>query len=160
MRILIKNGYIVSMASEVRKGDILIEDDRIARIGNIDCDADKIIDATNKIVMPGLINAHTHVGMSLFRGYADEDELNEINTPVLEGFINAVINLNGDANGYTETRPESYEESPYTITNEGNVITITAKDGFDIETVKLISINGANYVGFTADGGKIVITIA
>lgn len=92
--------------------------------------------------------------------YADEDELNEINTPVLEGFINAVININGDANGYTETRPESYEESPYIITNEGNVITITAKDGFDIETVKLISINGANYVGFTADGGKIVITIA
>lgn len=75
MRILIKNGYIVSMASEVRKGDILIEDDRIARIGTIDCEVDKIIDATNKIVMPGLINAHTHVGMSLFRGYADEDEL-------------------------------------------------------------------------------------
>ena len=75
MRILIKNGYIVSMASDIRKGDILIEDDRIARIGIIECDADKIIDATNKIVMPGLINAHTHVGMSLFRGYADEDEL-------------------------------------------------------------------------------------
>ena len=75
MRILIKNGYRVSMASDIRKGDILIEDDRIKRIGIIDCDADKIIDATNKIVMPGLINAHTHVGMALFRGYADEDEL-------------------------------------------------------------------------------------
>lgn len=75
MRILIKNGYIVSMVSEIRKGDILIEDDRIKRIGIIDCEADKIIDATNKIVMPGLINAHTHVAMSLFRGYADEDEL-------------------------------------------------------------------------------------
>lgn len=75
MKILIKNGYIVSMVSEIKKGDILIEDDRIKRIGNIDCEADKIIDATNKIVMPGLINAHTHVGMSLFRGCADEKEL-------------------------------------------------------------------------------------
>ena len=75
MRILIKNGYIVSMVSEIKKGDILIEDDRIKRIGNIDCEADKVIDATNKIVMPGLINAHTHVGMSLFRGCADEKEL-------------------------------------------------------------------------------------
>ena len=75
MRILIKNGYIVSMVSDIIKGDILIEDNRIKRIGNIDCEADKIIDATNKIVMPGLINAHTHVAMSLFRGYADEDEL-------------------------------------------------------------------------------------
>lgn len=75
MKILIKNGYVVSMATDIKKADILIEDDRIKRIGYIDCEADKVIDATNKIVMPGLINAHTHVGMSLFRGYADEDEL-------------------------------------------------------------------------------------
>ncbi|MBQ9280392.1 MAG: amidohydrolase [Clostridia bacterium] len=75
MRILIKNGYIVSMVSAVRRGDILVENDRIARIGNIDCEADRVIDATGKIVMPGLINAHTHVGMSLFRGCADEHEL-------------------------------------------------------------------------------------
>lgn len=75
MKILIKNGYIVSMVSEIKKGDILIEDDRIKRIGNIDCEVDRVIDATNKIVMPGLINAHTHVGMSLFRGCADEKEL-------------------------------------------------------------------------------------
>lgn len=75
MKILIKNGYIVSMASEIKKGDILIEDDRIKRIGSIDCEADRIIDATDKIVMPGLINAHTHVAMSLFRGYADEETL-------------------------------------------------------------------------------------
>lgn len=77
MKVLIKNGYIVSMATEIHKGDILIEDDRISRIGMIECDVDKVIDATNKIVMPGLINAHTHVGMSLFRGYSDESELME-----------------------------------------------------------------------------------
>lgn len=75
MKIIIKNGYVVSMVSSIKKADILIEDDRIKRIGFVDCDADKVIDATNKIVMPGLINAHTHVGMSLFRGNADEDEL-------------------------------------------------------------------------------------
>lgn len=75
MKILIKNGYVVSMASEIKRADILVEDDRIKKIGYIDCDVDKIIDATNKIVMPGLINAHTHVGMSLFRGVADEQEL-------------------------------------------------------------------------------------
>lgn len=75
MKILIKNGYVVSMVSEIKRADILVEDDRIKKIGYIDCDVDKIIDATNKIVMPGLINAHTHVGMSLFRGVADEEEL-------------------------------------------------------------------------------------
>lgn len=77
MKILIKNGYVVSMARDIVKADLLIEDGRIAFIGNSDGIADKIIDATNKVVMPGLINAHTHVPMSIFRGYSDELSLHE-----------------------------------------------------------------------------------
>lgn len=57
MRILIKNGYVVSMVSDIKKADILIEDDRIKKIGIINEEVDKVIDATNKAVMPGLINA-------------------------------------------------------------------------------------------------------
>ncbi|MCL1829776.1 MAG: amidohydrolase family protein, partial [Oscillospiraceae bacterium] len=34
--------------------------------------ADKIIDAGGSIVMPGLCNTHTHIGMTLLRGYADD----------------------------------------------------------------------------------------
>lgn len=75
MRILIKNGYIVSMVSDIKKADILIEDDRIKKIGIINEEVDKVIDATNKAVMPGLINAHIHSAMSVFRGYNDELEL-------------------------------------------------------------------------------------
>lgn len=77
MKILIKNGYVVSMVSDVVKTDLLIEDGKIAFIGNADVEADKVIDATDKIVMPGLINAHTHVPMSIFRGYSDELTLND-----------------------------------------------------------------------------------
>ncbi len=74
MKTLIKNGYIVSMVSDVQKADVLIEDDRIALIGHADeSTADKVIDATDKVVMPGLINSHTHVAMSLFRGYSDDE---------------------------------------------------------------------------------------
>lgn len=75
MKILIKNGYVVSMVSDIKVADVLIEDDRIAKIGTINEEADKVIDATGKVVMPGLINAHTHMPMSLFRGYSDELEL-------------------------------------------------------------------------------------
>ena len=75
MRILIKNGYVVSMVSDIKQADILIEDGRIKKIGIVNEDADKIIDASNMAVMPGLINAHTHLAMSLFRGYSDELEL-------------------------------------------------------------------------------------
>lgn len=75
MRILIKNGYVVSMVSDIKKADILIEDDRIKKIGIINEEADKVIEASNMAVMPGIINAHTHLPMSIFRGYSDELEL-------------------------------------------------------------------------------------
>ena len=74
MKTLIKNGYVVSMVSKIEKTDVLIEDDRIKFIGQTNEEnVDKVIDATNKVVMPGLINCHTHVGMSVFRGYSDDE---------------------------------------------------------------------------------------
>lgn len=75
MSILIKNAYIVTMVSPVSKADLYIEGNRIAEIGIIDKKADIVIDGTGKVIMPGLVNGHTHVGMSLFRGYSDELEL-------------------------------------------------------------------------------------
>lgn len=75
--ILIKNAYIASMVSPISKADLLIEGNRISEIGIIDRDADKVIDATGKVIMPGFINAHAHSAMSLFKGYSDDLELME-----------------------------------------------------------------------------------
>ena len=79
MRILIKNATLVSMdenREQVEKNiDILIEENIISKIAKnilIDVTRDtKIIDASNKVVMPGLINAHAHVPMSIFRETVD-----------------------------------------------------------------------------------------
>jgi len=53
--------------------------------------ADKIIDAHGGIIMPGLINAHTHLSMSLFRGLADDlaldDWLNKYIFPAEHRFV-------------------------------------------------------------------------
>ncbi len=62
MKILIKRGRLI----EPEKGideifDILIEDGKIKKIGNISENADKIIDAEGKIVTPGLIDMHVHL---------------------------------------------------------------------------------------------------
>jgi 5-methylthioadenosine/S-adenosylhomocysteine deaminase len=78
MSILIKNGTIVTMnsAREILNGDVLVEKDIISRVG--DCSgvkADVIINAAGKMVIPGLIQTHVHLGQVLFRGMADDMEL-------------------------------------------------------------------------------------
>lgn len=39
--------------------------------------AKRVIDGTNKLIMPGLINSHTHTAMTLLRGYADDKVLQD-----------------------------------------------------------------------------------
>ena len=79
--ILIKNATIINPLgngkTEEKNADVLIVEDKIAEIGNAidESNAEKIIDATDKILMPGLVNTHTHISMSLLRGIADDLEL-------------------------------------------------------------------------------------
>ncbi len=84
MKILIKNCNLISVSNQraqYEEGmDILIEGNKIKAIDmNIIEECDKVIDATNKIVMPGLINTHSHIPMSIFRetidGYKTQDWL-------------------------------------------------------------------------------------
>ena len=81
MKTLIKNGMVISMDSKkdmYTYEDIVIEDDKIIFVGNNYAgDYDKKIDASGKIVMPGLINCHTHLGMSIFRATNDNYPLNK-----------------------------------------------------------------------------------
>jgi len=77
-KLLIKNGTIVTMnrKREIINGDILIEDDVIKEMGkDLKIDADHIINASGKVVIPGLIQTHIHLTQALYRGQADDMEL-------------------------------------------------------------------------------------
>lgn len=70
MKTLIKNGSVV-LKDEVRKCDLLIEDDKIAAIGENLGKADKVIDAAGKTVIPGIIDMHVHLREPGFEGKED-----------------------------------------------------------------------------------------
>jgi 5-methylthioadenosine/S-adenosylhomocysteine deaminase len=61
--------------SVYQPGYIVIEDDRLAELGPQDQLArrhfDHTVDLSRRLVMPGLVNAHTHTPMTLFRGHAE-----------------------------------------------------------------------------------------
>jgi 5-methylthioadenosine/S-adenosylhomocysteine deaminase len=74
---LIRNATIITMGpDEILRGDIYLQDNRIVKIG--DCGGLKtetVIDATDKIVIPGFVQTHIHLCQTLFRGTADDMEL-------------------------------------------------------------------------------------
>ncbi|MEQ1875488.1 MAG: amidohydrolase family protein [Bdellovibrionia bacterium] len=77
MKRLIKNGLIVTMNKkrDVFQGDILVEGNKITRIEDKITDVQgsvEITDAADQFVIPGLIQAHTHLVQTLMRGEADD----------------------------------------------------------------------------------------
>lgn len=62
MSLLIKNGTLVTAKSEF-KADIFVEDDKITAIGeNLNYDAEEVVDASNKLIFPGGVDEHVHLG--------------------------------------------------------------------------------------------------
>ncbi len=78
MKTLIKNGYLITVdASDTcGEGCVLVENDTILYAGPEENapqeKADRVIDAQGGIIMPGFVNTHTHVPMTMMRGYADD----------------------------------------------------------------------------------------
>lgn len=75
MDLIIRNGFVRGADGEFARKDIAIINDRIDAIadeGNINESAKREVDAKGGFVIPGLVNTHTHLGMTLLRGYADD----------------------------------------------------------------------------------------
>ncbi|GGF59912.1 5-methylthioadenosine/S-adenosylhomocysteine deaminase [Paenibacillus albidus] len=77
--LLIKNAEIITMnqREEIITGDIRIKDTLIVEIGSglMPHGDERVIDATNRTVIPGFIQTHIHLCQTLFRGKGDDLEL-------------------------------------------------------------------------------------
>ena len=70
--ILIKNGCLLDPTLSCEQRDILIQDDYITQVApNITFQADTFINASNKVILPGLISAHTHTFNTPLRGLTE-----------------------------------------------------------------------------------------
>src|SRR5688572_17786699 len=73
MKTLIKNGMLIT-ATESFKADILMEDEKIARIGlNLEIDSDLQIDASGKLILPGGVDPHVHLDLPMFNTVSSDD---------------------------------------------------------------------------------------
>lgn len=78
--LVIIGGIVVTMDAERRvfsPGMIVVDDGAIVEVGDVreNIDAREILEVSEHAVVPGLINAHTHLPIVLFRGLADDLEL-------------------------------------------------------------------------------------
>ena len=76
--LLIKNGWIVDGSGAPRfRGDVGVCGDRITAVGQLDGDAQILIDANGKIVSPGFIDVHTHSDSSPFSSEECESKVQQ-----------------------------------------------------------------------------------
>jgi dihydropyrimidinase len=92
MKVLIKNGRVVTAVDDY-SADILIEDDKVAVIGRqLDMEADRTIDASGKLVIPGGIDPHTHMELP-FGGTSASDDFRTGTIAAAHGGTTTIIDF-------------------------------------------------------------------
>jgi dihydropyrimidinase len=92
MRTLIRNGRVVTAVDDY-KADILIEDETVSTIGaKLDVEADRVIDAAGKLVIPGGIDPHTHMELP-FGGTESSDDFRTGTIAAAHGGTTTIIDF-------------------------------------------------------------------
>ena len=92
MSVLIKGGRVVT-AADSTVPDVFVEGERVSLIGaSLDVNADTVIDATGKLVLPGAIDPHTHLDMP-FGGTTSADDFESGTIAAAHGGTTTVVDF-------------------------------------------------------------------
>ena len=92
MRTLIRNGRVVTAVDDY-KADILIDGETVSTIGaKLDVEADRVIDAGGKLVIPGGIDPHTHMELP-FGGTESSDDFRTGTIAAAHGGTTSIIDF-------------------------------------------------------------------
>ncbi|WP_042331876.1 amidohydrolase [Desulfosporosinus orientis] len=123
-KLCIKNGLIKTMAGQEFKGDILIDGAKIAALGESlagDVPEDtEIIDAEGCLVLPGMIDAHCHVGIGEEIYRWEGEDFNEMTDPVTPD-MRAIDGINPEDEGFRDARLGGVT-AVFTVPGSANVV--------------------------------------
>ena len=153
--LIIKNGRVIDPANNIDKtGDVLIVDGKIAEVGKVEESQQTVIDASGRLVTPGLIDIHVH-----FREPGDEEEETIASgsaAAVAGGFTSVVCMPNTNPPIENETDVE-YIHRKGRKARKTHVYTMgaitKARQGVELAEMGFMAEAGA--VGFTDDGSGI-----
>jgi N-acyl-D-amino-acid deacylase len=112
--VLIKNATIVDGVNKAYRGSIGIKGERISAIGNVSGDAEKVVNATGLIAMPGFVDPHSHAdGSLLFYPKAESAVMQGCTTVVAGQCGGSPAPLNEYMRPPMVLIDEIFEQSPY-----------------------------------------------
>jgi 5-methylthioadenosine/S-adenosylhomocysteine deaminase len=109
--LIITHAHVITMnvtRDIIEDGAVIIKDARILAVGPAALaahyTAPKTIDARGDLVMPGMINTHTHASMTVFRGLGDDvrDRLSKLIFPLEKNLIDRELTYWGALHGFVE----------------------------------------------------------
>ena len=161
MSVLIKGGRVVT-ADEDRVADVFVEDETISQIGeSLEVQADRVIDANGKYVLPGGVDPHTHLDMP-FGGTITIDDFESGQTSAAFGgttcHVDFIIQPKGMSFGEALDEWHSKREGKAVIDNGFHMAVTDPNDGGTLEELATLPDQGiTSYKLFMAYKGAIMV---